>query len=762
MHIAQHPCVPATLLLVMTATLASQPALAGPFASGDASPRSVTGRVTTVDGTPLAGVRISVPEASRTATTLADGRFAITQLPTGTYTVSFTAIGYAPEVRRVTLADDDATLTVQMRPSAVELPAVQVTGTPGATSALETPQPLAVVADADLRNGQAPSLGETLSRLPGLRSLSTGPGVGKPVIRGLTSNRVLILDGGQRLETQQWGDEHGPDISTADAQRVEVIRGPQSVLYGSDALGGVINVIPRETPDAIGRDPFTGGSISAAYATNARQPQGTLALEGASGGLGFRGAVTGRTSESLRTPEYVLWNSGGQTTGGNGALSYRGAFGSVSGAYSYLNERIELTDEDPTETPFQRIAEHRGRAHVDLAAGGYRLEATTGLEQNRRREFEEAAATDVALGLLSKTYLGELHVHHPLAGGLSGVLGTTAYRTTFSTFGQETLIPNTTADNLGVYGFEQVEAGRWRLSLGARFDYRHLDVDSDPDIGVTAQTRTYNSVTGSLGVLYRASETAALVLNLGRGFRAPSSFDLFANGVHEGTLAFERGNPNLTTEKSLNTDLALRVQGSNVSTEIGGFVNLIQDYIFTVPSGETDSASGFQIYDVTQGDARLAGFEGAIEYHPTGFLHLRGTADYVNGANTTSDQPLPSMPPFRVTYAARLEGRDWGSIRNPHFEVGGETHARQARLDPAERPFFAEAFEGGAYQPAGYSLANVGAGFAIAAGSKDVHVELTVRNVLNQTYADFLSRIKTIAPSPGQGRNLVVRVTSDF
>jgi outer membrane receptor protein involved in Fe transport len=762
MRIAQHRCVRAALVLVTAATLAAPSASARGSAPDGAPPRSIAGAVTAPDGTPLAGVRISVPEASRTTTTTEDGRYAVTQLPTGTYTVSFNAIGYAPVARKLTLTDQDVTINVQMRPSAIELPPVQVTGTPGATSALETPQPLAVVAGADLKNLQAPSLGETLSRLPGLRNLSTGPGVGKPVIRGLSSNRVLILDGGQRLETQQWGDEHGPDISTADAQRIEVIRGPQSVLYGSDALGGVINVIPWETPDAIGRDPFVGDSVSATYTTNGRQPQGAAALEGASGGFGFRAAAAGSTSNEVRTPEYVLWNSGGRTAGGNGAVSYRGAFGSVSGTYAYLNERIELTDEDPLETPFQRIAEHRARATVDLPVGGYRLEATGAMERNRRREFEETGATDVALGLSSRTYLGELHLHHPPAGPLSGVLGTTGYRTTFSKFGVETLIPNTRADNLGVYAFEQAEAGRWRLSVGARFDYRHLDVDTDPDIGVTAQTRTYRSVTGSLGVLYRATEGTALVLNLGRGFRAPSSFDLFANGVHEGTLAFERGNPNLTTEKSLNTDLALRLQGGNVSAEVGGFVNLIQDYIFTVPSGETDSASGFQVYDVAQGDARLVGFEGALEYHPLDLLHLRGTADYTHGVNTTSGEPLPTMPPFRVTYAVRLEGRDWGSIRNPHLEVGGETHARQTRLDPSEREFFGEAFEGAGYQSEAYTLANVGAGVAIPAGTKDVHLEVTLRNALNQTHADFLSRIKTVARNPGRGRSLIVRVTSDF
>lgn len=249
MRIASFSGTRAALVWVMTAAVPGSSATAADVGETSAPARMISGRVTTQSGEPLAGVRVTIPEARRQTTTDPEGRYAIADLPSGRYQISFTATGYAPEARRVTLSERDLTLDIQMKPSAVELPAVQVTGTPGATSALETPQPIAVMSDAELRNVQAPSLGETLSQLPGLRNLSTGAGVGKPVIRGLTSNRVLILDGGQRLETQQWGDEHGPDISTSDAQRIEVIRGPQSVLYGSDALGGVINVIPREAPD---------------------------------------------------------------------------------------------------------------------------------------------------------------------------------------------------------------------------------------------------------------------------------------------------------------------------------------------------------------------------------------------------------------------------------------------------------------------------------------------------------------------------------
>ena len=750
------------LLLAIACGAAAVPGRALAAGPGDPAP-SLSGRVTAAAGTPLAEVRVSIEEANRTATTDAEGHYEFSNLPGGTFSVSFALVGYAPEVRRVTLRNTAVTLDVTMRPSVVELSELQVTATPLATTPLTSPQPTAILGGADLRVAQAPTLGETLEGTAGVHSLSTGPGIGKPVIRGLTSNRVLVLDDGVRLETQQWGDEHGPNLSTAEAERIEVIRGPASVLHGSDALGGVINVVPKELPDAIGRSPFVGGNFSASYWSNNRQPDGALLLEGANGGFGFRGTLSGHTSSDVRTPNYTLWNSSDRAGTGSASLGYRGTWGSVRGTYSYRAERIQLTDEDSLATPLQRIGEHRARIDATIPLGLNRLEATASYERNRRREFEEETSPDVALGLLSQNYLADVKLHHAPIGNLAGVVGVSGWRTTFGKFGEETLIPENRANNAGVYVFEQLEAGRWSLSAGARYDYRYLDVSQDDELGVAAQTRTYNAFSGNLGVLYRVAEPVAIVLNFGRGFRAPSAFDLFSNGVHEGTVAFERGDPNLKNEKSFNTDLALRVQSRTVSLEVGGFANLIQDYIFTQPvPGETDPESGFQVFQTTQGDAALVGFESAIDFHPTSYLHFHGTADYVHGQNKTTHNPLPNMPPFRATYSVRLEGPRSGVVTDPYLSAGGESNAKQGRLDPAEAGFFSQAFDGAGYQSQGYTLVNFGAGFGLLTGPSTVRFDFTLRNAFNKAYADFLSRIKTNAFDPGMGRTLIARVSTDF
>lgn len=711
---------------------------------------TLSGRVTSTSGAPLGEVRIEVVGVHRSSTSGPDGRYRIAQLAAGRYSVTFARVGFAPVVRVVSMAGEDLTLDLTMKESAIELAPIQVTASPLATTALTSPQPLSVVGGEDLHTALRPSLGETLEGQPGLRNLSTGSGIGKPVIRGLTSNRVLVLADGQRMENQQWGDEHGPQVETSDAARIEVIRGPASVLYGSDALGGVINVVPRALPDAIGRPGLVRTGLSAGWSTNAREPEGTLVTEGATGGFGFRASLAGRRGRDVRTSEGLLANSGAETYNGTAAAGVRGGWGAISATYTHREERIEI-HEDPAEAPdfsgFQRIGADRAQVTVSLPTGaGTRLETKLGYERNRRREFEDAESSDVALGLLSRAWTGDARLHHTVFGQLAGTLGLATGRTTFDKFGEETLIPNTTTNNVGLYLFEQTTRGRWHLSAGARYDYRHLAVEDDADLGLLAQTRSWNSLTGNAGVLYSIAEPVALVVNLGRGFRAPSSFDLFSNGVHEGTVAFERGNAGLRNETSFNVDVALRVQANRVRLEIGGFVNAINEFIYTRPTGTFDPGSGFEIFDVVQGDARLTGVETAVDFHPTGGLHFKTGLDFVRGQNQTTDTPLAFIAPIRWTVSARLEGKESrGPVTRPWIQLGGETNGRQTRLDPND------------VAPPGYTLGSLSGGLGLKVGTQEVDLDVSVRNLFDTRYTNFLSRYKRYALSPG--RNLTVRLS---
>lgn len=708
-----------------------------------------TGRVTDTSGVGIPQVGVSIVELRRGALTDADGRYAIPAVPFGTWHVSFQRLGYAPEVRHVPFTGLTPPLDVTLRESLLEIPGAQVTATPSATSALESPQPIGVLGGEALREALQPTLGATLERMPGVRSWSSGGGIAKPAIRGLRSDRVLVAGDGQRLENQQWGDEHGPQVETSMVDRIEVIRGPASVLYGSDALGGVINVIARELPSAIGRAPFVRGRVSGAWGPADELLEGGGSLEGGFGGLGWRGAFAARGAGDVRTPERRLFNSGSESATGSGAAAWRGARGSLDAGYTRREERIEIPEdpaESPGATPFQRITDDNLRARLLVPTGpDQRLELRGALERNRRREYEAAGDPGAALGLLATTVSGDARWSHPALGGLEGVVGASLRHPRFDRSGPAALIPASRGREIGVFAFEQLDRGRWHTSIGLRYDHRRLDVAEDAALGVEAQRRAWDAVTGNLGVLRRVGESVALVVNLGRGFRAPSSFDLYANGVHEGTVAYEVGDPGLDVEHSLNADVALRVEGTRFRAELAGFVNAIQDYIHSRPTGAFDPGSGFEIFQVVQGDARLAGFELSGEWHPERRVHLHAGAEHVTGDNTRTDTPLPWIPPFRAQLGVRWEP-DHPIARRMDSHVGFRVEhvARQTRLDPADLATGA------------YTLAHAEAGVRLAAGERHVALDIAVRNLFDETYRDFMSRFKAYADAPG--RNVTVRL----
>jgi iron complex outermembrane receptor protein len=571
-------------------------------------------------------------------------------------------------------------------------------------------------------------------------------GIGKPVIRGMTHYRVVTLDNGQRSETQAWGHDHSPNVETATAERVEVIKGPASVLYGSDALGGVVNVIAPPVPDALDGAPFVRGRVGTVYSHNVRGRDGTVSVEGASGGFGARAALTGRTSGDMRTPVGLLTNTRNRAAATEGAIGYRGAWGALTARYTGRDERIEIFDDpvsNPGYTGFQRIGTHRGAVEATLPLGGARLQASAGYEQNLRREFADADATRPDLGLFVRNWSGLLHLHHAPIGPFSGTLGVSGMTSRFANRGSETLIPGSDSRTAAVYAFEQAELGRWRTTFGARVDHRTLATAGDTGIGVPAQRLGFAAVTGSVGVLYRLTEPVALVANVARGFRAPAAPDLWANGFHEGTRAFERGNPDLDVETSLNTEAGVRLNASTVTAELTGFVNQVANYIYLRPFGTGGAA--FDSLQVVQGDARLVGVEARASYRPLSFLTLQLSGDWVRGDNLTAGVPLTFIPPLRVISGVRVEREGpWRGLRGLYVTASAEHDARQSRLDPRD------------VAPPGYTLAALGAGFVRLVPRGPVTVDLTLRNLLDVRHRSFMSRYKEFADGPG--RALVLRL----
>lgn len=629
------------------------------------------------------------------------------------------------------------------------LPPLRITATTTASPMASDPrtiaQPMLTLGGAALRTSNASSLGETLEQLPGIRSLSMTTGIGKPVIRGLTNNRVVTLANGQRTETQQWGHDHSPNVESADADRIEVVKGPASVLYGSDALGGVVNVLRKPLPTADGGATLTRGRLTLGYHSAMLAPSLTAVGEGARGAWGWRASGTGRWADDLRTPRGVVANTGNHTRYGELGLGWRTDSNAVTVTASARSEEIGIADDPltaPGYTGRQRIATERVSVEQRWQRGAHGLRILTGWEQNHRREYESAATSDVTLGLRSTNVNALAHWQHAPVGALRGVVGLDVQRTAFRTFGNETLIPDNTASTMGVYAFEQIERGPLAWSAGVRHDWRTLDTPGNRVLALPATAKTFRALTGTLGVVVAPRAPVSLAVNVARGFRAPSASDLFANGFHEGTRAFEIGDPRLRVESSLNTDVGLRVRHARVQGELTGYVNRIRDYIYLAPVGTAGRA--LDSLQVLQGHAQLVGIEGAATIALAPAWSLSTTADYVHARNRVDGTALPFVPPPRVASSLR-----WArSAPGAYATFTAEWNAKQTRTFRAD------------IAPAAWTVLSASAGRGVLTPRGLVFVDLSARNLLNTRYRDFMSRYKSFADAAG--RAIVLRISADL
>jgi iron complex outermembrane receptor protein len=369
----------------------------------------------------------------------------------------------------------------------------------------------------------------------------------------------------------------------------------------------------------------------------------------------------------MRAPRGTLANTENETAHLDASLGWTGDESTISVRYSQRGERIEIFDDPfaaPGYTGYQRLTTQRGTFEMQHPLSERtRLQTQLGIERNFRREYDAADAADIALGLLINGATGFVHLHHDGIGPFSGgTLGVFAMDSRFEKRGTETLIPNSRSRNLAVYALEHLERGRVRATFGARWDVRDLAVEDDAVLGLSAQAQRHQAITGSAGVSYRLTPNASLVTSVGRGFRAPGAPDLFANGYHEGTRAFERGNPNLRVETSLNADVGLRVEGANVNGEISLFNNAIDDYIYLRPFGSGGAA--FDSLEVVQGNALLRGAEARMAWRALPWMTLQAAGDLVQGTNRALDVPLTFVPSSRTPIARPQQSAE-ASARTP-------------------------------------------------------------------------------------------------
>ena len=715
---------------------------------------TLSGSVRNAKGAPVAGATVSLPELNRQVTTDPQGAFRFISLPPGRIILVVRAPGYAAMTARASAGER---VDLKLQPSAtVEIADLVVTAAPSAVEGGRSPLASTVLGGRELASTRNVAIANATDELPGVRSLTTGGQIAKPVIRGLTGSRVLVLDQGHRLEDYSWSDEDGPSIDAALVGRVEVVRGPASVLYGSEALTGVVNALAPALPDAVGQDPMHGWRVGLGFSSNNADLDALLRYDGARGNVGWRLTAIGRKAADLHTPDGELENTGYGAFNGEGALTVRNSSGYLTVRAAHYGGEFKLLEangpppgqeEGEEEGPERKLADERVQADWLHAGQGWTWRA--GAQYQRHSLIE--VSVDVpgggpgheatAFDLLLNTFTGRVSATRAWTSGVTATFGATALVESNDTRGPIPLVPD--ADISSGSGSVVVEdrLGKVTLAAGARLDVRHLSAKANPTLGNGDDSRDYTAGSGTVGLVYETSPGVSFRSNLGLSWRAPNLFELYANGPHLGEARYERGDPALTTERGLVFDVGTRVERSKVRLEASVYSQHVQDYIYITPT--SDVIDGFQVYQHVSGTANLYGFEGELDYDMTKSLTLRTRGDAVHATNTDTDEPLPLTPPLRGMVGIQAHHGRWLGLRN------GTAELDLVMVDKQHRPADLDVVT------AGYGLLNFDAGFDASLLHRVFHVDLGVHNIANHSYRDFLSRYKTFALNPG--RDFIVR-----
>jgi iron complex outermembrane receptor protein len=719
---------------------------------------SLSGRLlNALTNEPVAAATVVLDELRRETTSAADGAFGFDNVPPGTYHLSVRGSGLSARRTEVRAAAGAPLLEIAVDPELHFEEVVSVSA--GARSQFDTFQPTSVLSGQELTKRLEASLGATLEGQPGVAARSFGPTPARPVIRGLDGDRVQILQDGQRLGdlSSQSGD-HGVQVNPAAATRIEVVRGPATLLYGANAIGGLVNIITDEIPSR----PQTGiaGNFTFDLGSAARQSAAAGDVHVGNGTVALHIGGGGRRSGDVRTPAGDIDNSQSRNGFGNVGLAWTGGRGYFGGSYGYDDTKygIPIVEGGTISlTPRRHSLTVRGGAqNLDGAFDAFRV--TLG---HRRYRHDELEGDEVGTAFSNDTTDLELMGSHRAAGRLKGSIGGWVLDRSFSAEGAEALSPPVDERGFAAFLYEEVTWPHVTVQFGGRVDRTTFTPLGEPERGFT-------NGSGSVGLLLRpaaANENLTVALSLARAARNPALEELFFFGLHHGNFAVEVGNPNLASEKALGVDLSLRWRGPRASGEVTYFRNDISNFIFRnvidheefeareaefvalhhgrEPAGHTEGGEGEEanvaFVEYVGADALLQGIEAHADLVLSSTLSAEVGLDYVRGTLTTNDSPLPRMPPLRGRVGLRYQVNA--------FQLGGDATiaAKQARLSGAETP------------TDGYQLLRLFASYSF--GAKAVST-ITVRldNATDTLYRNHLSLIKNLVPEMGANVKLLYNV----
>ena len=759
---------------------------------------SLSGKVTDAgSGAPLPGATVYLADARIGAIADTNGHYTFKNIPAGHHLVEVSHTGYATIVEHIDLSratERDFALT----PTVIENVGVTVTGVTQATSVRNSPIPVTLMRKSQMMQVPSTNIIDVLSKQPGVTQVTTGPAVSKPFIRGLGYNRVVVINDGIRQEGQQWGDEHGIEIDEMSVNRAEILKGPGSIVYGSDALAGVVNFITN-VPVSEGT---VGGNIFSTYQSN----NSLFGLNGNIAGNinGFNWNVYGTTksAKDYKNPfDGRVLNSRFNERNFGGYVGFNKTWGYSHLVFSSFNQKLGVVEgdrddatgkflifpESPLEriatpedlderdviTPYQRVQHNKLVSDNSFSLGRSRLKLNLGYQNNIRKEFgnpEDPSETELHFDLRTLNYnvqwmLPEKNEWHT-SFGVSGM-----YQQNLNK-GEEVIIPEYSLFDAGVFlHTHKTWLQKFTVSAGLRYDNRSVDSDElmeGADVKFSPFQKSFSNVSGTAGISYRPASFVTLKANLARGFRAPTLSELASNGAHEGTNRYEYGQQDLKSERSLQFDGGIEVDYEHLTFSVNAFHNRINDFIFyrrleSVFGGDsivTVDNEDLEAFQFNQSDARLSGFEIMVDIHPhpLDWLHFENTVSFVRGRFAEAidgSTSLPFIPAPRWISDLRANFNKAGkSFRNLYLRVEMDKTFEQ------DRPFFGYNTE---TQTPGYTLFNAGIGTDISSRNRTVlSLHLAMNNIADKSYQSHLSRLKYADENEVTGRRGVFNMGRNF
>ena len=781
---------------------------------------SLSGKITDIKTKePLIGAVIYIHDLKTGAAAAIDGSYHIDRLPIGKFLVEVNYTSYKSKVVLVNV-NGNTTLDIELEASIAELHEIVVTGASRATDIKRNPVSIVTLDRKQLDQTISTNIIDALSKLPGVSAVTTGPNISKPFIRGLGYNRILTLYDGQRQEGNQWGDEHGVEIDEYAIDKIEVVKGPASLIYGSDALAGVVNLLPT--------NPLPSGTLKGSVLSNYQSNNGLIGLSaslaGNNNGFIWNGRISHKEASNYQNAiDGRVYGTAFNEYDASGMIGITRQWG-----YSHLNFSVyddvqsipdgsrdsitraftkQITEADTYRpivsksdlssyqipTLHQHIQHFRIYLANNFIIGKSKLAVNLGYQENVRREFSHPENADIAgLYLNLKTVTYDAKYYFPEIKGWETTVGVNGMYQLNINKGTDFIIPDYSQFDIGPFLFVKKTIKKLDVSAGARYDVRffnneNLYATTNSQTGfemITADTNgatqhftksshTFTGASGSIGATYSINENIIIKANIGRGFRAPNVSEISANGVHPGTTIYQLGNPNFIPEFSLQEDLGILFSSKHVSGGLEIFNNDISNYIFNqklTNSKAQDSVvvSGNQTFQFQQANANIFGGEANIDIHPhpLDWLHFENAISILyainKGANNDSSRFLPLIPPLHTRSELRADIRKkFTYVSSLFVKVEMEYFASQ------DRAFLAYNTE---TTTPGYTLYHAGFGCDITSKKGNVWCKINVlcNNISDVAYQSNMSRLKYLEPYPNSntgrsgiynmGRNLSVKL----